>query len=220
SSTLKGLYAAGFSSPISGGGIGGIAQSHGFVSGYRAGEQAARACLQIENTETKRDQVELLRKQALSPLGGDSGPQPEEIYLAINRATLPLERSFFKHEKGLKATLTEIRRVKEELLPRVRATDVHGMVKANEARNFVALAEVLYLCCLERQESRGGLYRVDFPYRDDINWLKWIIIKNDGRKNNLNLEPVPLEKYPVKLEQRSLIPTLLQVSLQGKPIGK
>jgi hypothetical protein len=69
---------------------------------------------------------------------------------------------------------------------------------------------------LERKESRCGQYREDYPYRDDIDWLKWIVVKREGKGMALNFEPVPLEDYPIKPAQRLSIPAPIQVAPQKK----
>ena len=50
-----------------------------------------------------------------------------------------------------------------------------------------------------RTESRGTHYRTDFPYRDDKNWLAWILIKKD-KEGNMTLAKTPVPdawKYDV-----------------------
>ncbi len=211
--SLPGLYAAG--SATGGTGTtasGGLSQSHCFVSGYRAGEAAGRMTLEIGETPIKAEQVEELRREIFAPLDQTSGPLPDDIYTAINKVTLPLGMSFFRHESRMRTTLEEIARVREEELPQVKAKDIHDLVKANEARNFVPLAEIYYRCAQERKESRCGQYREDYPYRDDIDWLKWIIVRRDGKGMALSFEPVPLEDYPFKPAQRLRIPAPIPVS--------
>jgi succinate dehydrogenase / fumarate reductase flavoprotein subunit len=109
--SLPGLYAAG--STTGGTGTtasGGLSQSHCFVSGYRAGEAAARTALEMSEGAIKAEQIEELRREIFSPLGRASGPRPEDIYTAIHKVTLPLGMSFFRHESRMRVTLDEIAR--------------------------------------------------------------------------------------------------------------
>jgi succinate dehydrogenase / fumarate reductase, flavoprotein subunit len=46
------------------------------------------------------------------------------------------------------------------------------LLEAWELGCMLDLAQVTAVAALDRQESRGGHYREDFPERDDDNWLK------------------------------------------------
>jgi succinate dehydrogenase/fumarate reductase flavoprotein subunit len=61
-------------------------------------------------------------------------------------------------------------------------------------------AEFTLKAALMREESRAGHHREDFPFRDDKNWFKWIIIKQKGGTPSLSAVPVPVAKY--KLQPR------------------
>ncbi|MFC1962456.1 hypothetical protein ACFLWB_00400 [Chloroflexota bacterium] len=92
------------------------------------------------------------------------------------------------------------------------ARDVHELVKANEARSYACLTEVIYHCALKRKESRLGHYREEYPYRNDIEWLKWIIARRDRDGLVLRFEPVPIEQYPIQPEKRAHIPPPVKFS--------
>ncbi|RPI99863.1 MAG: fumarate reductase/succinate dehydrogenase flavoprotein subunit, partial [Deltaproteobacteria bacterium] len=55
--------------------------------------------------------------------------------------------------------------------------------KAIEVDGQLDLAKIIATAALLRKESRGGYfgghYRTDYPNRDDENWLKNIVIKNE-----------------------------------------
>jgi succinate dehydrogenase/fumarate reductase flavoprotein subunit len=73
------------------------------------------------------------------------------------------------------------------------AADVHELVKAAEARNFVLLMELHNVAALERRESRMVHYREDYPYTDDRDWRKWVLLKNGGNGTvQVTMQPVPL----------------------------
>jgi succinate dehydrogenase/fumarate reductase flavoprotein subunit len=57
---------------------------------------------------------------------------------------------------------------------------------------MVPCAELGYKAALMRKESRGTHVREDYPERDHQNWLKWVLIKKDGREMSLRTEPVPI----------------------------
>jgi succinate dehydrogenase/fumarate reductase flavoprotein subunit len=72
------------------------------------------------------------------------------------------------------------------------------LVKANEALNYVLLCELTFRTALERKESRGFHFREEYPERDDINWLKWIILELKDEKVQLRLESIPIDRYPFR----------------------
>ena len=62
------------------------------------------------------------------------------------------------------------------------------------------LAEVLVYCALNRQESRGGHMRDDFPKRDDVNWMHHTMAYLTGdRKSPDPADHIRLDKKPVRV---------------------
>jgi aspartate oxidase len=54
------------------------------------------------------------------------------------------------------------------------------------------------ISALNRQESRGGHAREDFPKRDDQNWLKHTLAWKRGEKLEIGYKPVTITKYQPK----------------------
>jgi succinate dehydrogenase / fumarate reductase flavoprotein subunit len=187
---LGGLYAAGAAAYYGGGPS---PQTLGAVGGYRAGENAARWTREMEFSDAILPQAESLKEALFLPLKRKDGVPPDQIYDSVNRLVTPWEASLFKNERRIRDVLARIRQIAGDDLPRVRATDVHELVKAAESRNFVLLMELYNVAALERKESRMIHYREDYPYTDDRDWLKWILLKNGGNGGiQVAIEPVPL----------------------------
>ncbi len=217
SSSVSGLFAAGSCAHdgVNPADSSGTTQAGCYGAGYKAGQSAGKLALDTGEVKINSDQVKLLRKETFLPLGRSSGPTSEDIYLAVNKATIPAQFSYFKHERRIRYTLAELKRVQEEMIPRVTARDIHELVKANEARNFVSTLEAAYKCALERKESRRFHYREEYPYRDDIEWLKWVIIKRSKDGMTTRFDPIPIDDYPIKLDKRTRIPAAVQFSWKG-----
>jgi L-aspartate oxidase len=48
-----------------------------------------------------------------------------------------------------------------------------------ELRNIATVAKLIIQCALMRKESRGLHYNIDYPEKDDRNWLKDTVIARD-----------------------------------------
>jgi succinate dehydrogenase / fumarate reductase flavoprotein subunit len=83
-------------------------------------------------------------------------------------------------------------------LPELWTKDGHGLAKCHVAKAVALCAEMNFRAALMRTESRGWHFREDYLKRDDKNWLKWIILKQEGEKMVLSTEPVPIDKYKFK----------------------
>jgi len=212
---IPGLYAAGCASHNSANYVSGAGQpqAYNFFSGYRAGERAGRMAAATGNAAIERKQVELFMDSVFAPLSRAAGPSPGDLYLAVNSATVPAEYSFFKQELRIKRVIEELQRLQAEELPVVRAHDIHELVKANEVRNTIPVLEAIFRCSLERKESRHAHFREEYPYRDDINWLKWVIIRKDSRGFVIRHEDIPVDRYPIRPDRREIVPGLIGFAL-------
>ena len=106
-----------------------------------------------------------------------------------------------RHEEGLRDGIEDLKEIKEELLPTISASgSLRGLREAMEAINMVTVGQMILTSSLYRTESRGYCQRVDYPQRDDKNWLKnTIITKEDG---GMKLETTPVELLFIGPEQR------------------
>jgi succinate dehydrogenase / fumarate reductase flavoprotein subunit len=72
------------------------------------------------------------------------------------------------------------------------------MLNAWELGCMLEIAEVVAECALNRQESRGGHSREDFPNRDDANWLKHTLAWMKDGKTVIGYKSVTITKYQPK----------------------
>ncbi|BAW80863.1 succinate dehydrogenase/fumarate reductase flavoprotein subunit [Candidatus Nitrosoglobus terrae] len=74
-------------------------------------------------------------------------------------------------------------------------------LNALELENLVELSQAVACCALARQESRGAHYRVDYPERDDIRWLKHSLYfkgQTQIEYKPVRLKPLTVETFPPK----------------------
>ena len=190
SSNLAGLYAAGDTTCTPEHGtwsITGLNIAFAWLSGYRAGEYACRYARDIPETGEKLridDQLAGFMNAVTEPLKRNQGIAPGEITHDLWRIITPYQVCYLRNEERLNRALEKLKTLKYETLPRIMAKDLHGLVKALEVRSMVDIAEIILKSVRCRKESRGFVYREDFPLTDNINWLKWIMVRkeNDGMR--------------------------------------
>lgn len=89
-------------------------------------------------------------------------------YVGIVRSTYRLERA-----------MRRIRMMKDEIKGYYKKTKVN--VELLELRNLAFTAYIIIESAMKRKESRGLHYMLDYPYRDDANFLKDTIIRKYNR---------------------------------------
>jgi len=184
--TLPRLYAAGEAAagPHGVDRIGGHMLLASQVFGARAGRHAAKQAgaskpLDIDSRvlRVSEDRIEALRDRK-------GTRTPEE-------AKRKLQESAYYHllvaktEKSLTKLLSDVKNIKEEMIPHLSVRSPYELIEALELQNLLSLAEVEAAVCLERTESRGSHYREDFSDQDDTHWVKSVVVKNVNGKPRL-----------------------------------
>ena len=156
------------------------------LSGYIAGESAGNHSLGSESIE-KVDP----RTDFISPLLPGSGIKAEELSTRIQRLLFSIPVGFLKTGQSLDEALTRLEEIRSQA-GQLYAPDLHHLLRCLEARNMVTLAKLFLLASRFRQESRGYHFREDFPQTDNVNWLKWVLIRRDGAGVKIWTEDIPL----------------------------
>ena len=110
----------------------------------------------------------------------------------------------FRDEDGLKTAISEILKLREEakntyVLDKSKVYNTE-FYNALELKNMLDLALVIATTALNRKESRGAHYRLDYPKRDDNNWLKHTLAYLKGNTVEITYKPVKMTKW--KPEER------------------
>jgi succinate dehydrogenase / fumarate reductase flavoprotein subunit len=74
-------------------------------------------------------------------------------------------------------------------------------IEALELENLMDIALATVYSAAARQESRGAHSRLDYPKRDDRNWLKHTLYFRDGHKLDykpVRIKPLTVETFPPK----------------------
>jgi succinate dehydrogenase / fumarate reductase flavoprotein subunit len=91
-------------------------------------------------------------------------------------------------------------RLKHASLPDTSKIFNTARIEALELDNLMEVAMATAICAEYRKESRGAHARSDFPKRDDKNWLKHLIIFEDGRiaDRPVNFKPKTMDPFEPK----------------------
>ena len=167
------------------------------ISGEWGGEDAARYAASTSEPEVNTDEVNQLKERVFAPMNGKTNYSPWEAISKLQDVVAPMKYSLRRSKERLEEALLKVASAKERL-PELYAKDTHYLSKCHEVMSMTACAEMTFASALAREESRGFHYREDHPEQDDKNWLKWIILKQDGEKMKTLTEPIPISKYKVQ----------------------
>lgn len=210
---LSGLFACGQAGGYPAHGtysVGGVNLALCCVSGHRAGQFASLYARNSSNVSQNGGQIEFHKKELFEPLNRKSGLYPATMLENILAVLCAAKNSFFRHEKRMEKILTQISQWKESLKS-LSARDTHELVKTHEMNNFLDCMNLLFYAALLRKESRGLHVREDYPFRDDSNWLKWIIVWKGEKGMTARMQPVPFYRYLVKPETYEKVPLPIQL---------
>ncbi|WP_300613723.1 fumarate reductase/succinate dehydrogenase flavoprotein subunit [Trebonia sp.] len=197
-SSVPGLFAAG---EVSGGmhgsnRLGGNSLTDLLVFGKRAGDGAADYLdsLGPSRPAVADSDLSAAVAEALAPLSRAEGESPYKVHHELQQTMQDLV-GLIRRESEVKAALGELEKFKERAarvaVPGERAYNP-GWHYALDLRNMLLVAECVALAALERQESRGGHTRDDYPEMSP-EWRKVnLALALTGDKLELTHKPLPV----------------------------
>ena len=175
------------------------------VWGPRAGIYASEYANKAGSGNIHLDQVMAIKERLHAPLKRNDGADPIALRKRIQDVAWKYV-GVVREEKGLSKGLEEIAAMRADL-DQVYVSNKakrfnHEWVEALQLENMLDVMEMVAEASLVRKESRGALYRRDFPKTDNINWVKNIVVQKDGDKIAATVHGVELEKYQPTREIR------------------
>jgi len=197
--TVNGLWAvgdagslgSGYTGARASGTFGGFGVPFAIVSGLKGGWSAGKYAAAGDSVKVDYEEVEGLKKRMLAPLGRDGNGKVNDVIYQIHEAVIPVKYNLHREKGRLKEALGKIEAAQNDLA-RTGARDPHELSRIHQAESMALSAEWTLTSAFLREESRGVHHREDYPHRDDKNWLKWILIKEEGGRAKYFTEPVPV----------------------------
>jgi succinate dehydrogenase/fumarate reductase flavoprotein subunit len=198
-SGLDGLYAAGDAMCTGGVGTAGSSSPGCAVQGALAGINAAAYAKQTKRVKLSQADVNKVQERIFAPRSRETGYSPQWVTSALRNIMTPYYVLYVKRQDRLEAALTNVNYLKEHFLPRLIAKDIHELRLAVETENMVINAEMKLRASLFRKESRHSHFREDYPFRDDKNFLSFVVLKKDGDKMDVSKWDIPQKWIPKSL---------------------
>jgi len=206
-SIVEGLYAAG---EVAGGmhgsnRLGGNSLSDLLVFGRRAGHNAAYHAAKVgkRRPRVSEEQVKEATAEALHPFEVQGGENPYTIQKDLQDVMQRLVGIIRKREE-LAESLGEIAKLKE----RAKKLSVEGHRQYNpgwhlalDLANMLVVSECIAKAALEREESRGGHTRDDFPGPDDRWGALNLVLTLPPGSDEVDLRHQPLPAMPEDLKE-------------------
>jgi len=199
----SGLYAVGECSCLSLHGanrLGTNSTSDCLAFGSVAGEETAKHVSSSGLRELPRNRIAAEESRVFDGILANEGDETVPTIRDEMQRVMNEKVWIFRRGDELTSALKQIRQLKERF-KNIRVEDRGrsfntGLVAALQLDFTLDLAEVTVVSALARTESRGAHYRLDYPKRDDENWLKHTLAYYARERPRLEYIPVTITKWP------------------------
>lgn len=194
--TVPGLYAAGeVAAGLHGANrLGGNSLSDLLVFGKRAGERAAQYALGLESfPRIDEAQAKEERELLLRPFEIDKGENPYQLHEELQEV-MGEHAGIARTEDGLAQGLQKILALQERAeRMRVGGSQLYnpGWHQCRDVRFMLLLCEAILRSALERRESRGAHWRLDFPAQAPEWGRKNVVVLRENGRMAVRTRPVP-----------------------------
>ena len=181
--------------------LGSVSLAELFIFGDLVGRGAAVSSRGMRNPILCAEELKEERERILK-LIGKKGKYPPVKLIRELQETMWKYVGPVRSEEGLKFAAERIKDI-EERMEEVSISDGKGfnseLVDFLELSFMIKVSKAVTRSALERRESRGAHIRLDYPERNDRDYLKNVIVSMDEWGNiKAHLEPVNLKKIGIE----------------------
>ena len=172
--------------------------------GAIAGAGAARSALRTGPPRRDANQVGAAEERVDALLSGPTRERSAQDISPIQvkkriREIVANNMMYEKNETGLKDAMEQFAKVEDELAPNMRLRSGstrfnYDLVDALDVQDMLEVCQITAHACLTRQESRGPHFREEFPFTDNDNWLKRIVVRKEQDQVKTRFDTVQ-QKY-------------------------
>jgi succinate dehydrogenase / fumarate reductase flavoprotein subunit len=199
--SARGLYAVGECACVSIHGanrLGGNSLLDTVVFGKRAGAKVVEYIKGCSNVSYPDHALKKEEKRIEALLRRKSGARVSEIKKKLG-SVMTEKVGIFRRQNELeiaKTTVAKLQREFRKVSPMDSSSKFNtSLVETLEVGFTLDLAEVIIAGALARNESRGAHYRIDYPNRDDANWLKHTLAHRTSEGPKLSFKPVRITRF-------------------------
>ncbi len=161
----------------------------------RSATEYARRTTQAINEDARRQVEE--RFDGLLAAAPREPVSPSLVKDRIRRL-MSCEMDYIKSAEKMNRAIKGLREMRRTLVPRmqVRSKDPaanYELLDAIDVPDMLDVAELICIASLNRTESRGSFYRLDYPRVDNKNWLKNIYLGGNVSEPKVRLQDVNLK---------------------------
>lgn len=199
----KGIWAAGETACVSLHGanrLGTNSTAECLLWGKITGQEAVKYIGQGEKMpEAPMDRFKDEEKRIWEEMFNKNGSESVYTIKTELRTTMDKNAGVYRTREGLETGLNKIKELKKRfqnigIKDKSRAYNT-DLTSALEVDNMLTLAEVFVIGALNREESRGGHARRDFPTRDDDKWLKHTLAFYSDKGPKFDYKPVNITTW-------------------------
>ena len=173
------------------------------------GETAANYAVEYARRVVRRQvdakDVELAERKlnTLSEVGTAQNVSPIAVKEQV-RAVAWKHMMYRKSERSLHDAISELSRIRTDVVPHMRLRSAcqsfnWDLVDALDVEDMIDVLEISAQASLARTESRGPHFREDYPFTDNKNWLKHVVVSREHSKIKTRIADIN-QKY-IKLKR-------------------